>query len=386
VEFEERSAINILGQLIRIRTPQPYGDEKDAVLYLCDLFSTYPVECIVLEHGNNRASLIVTLPGKNRSHSIAIVGHLDTVGVDVGHQWQYGPFSAFHDGDRVYGRGAADMKGGVTSILLAALNLLEDNFRPVLDIQLCFTADEENGGIGAKSLCDGGYLDKATEIVVVKPTNEKIGLAEKGTLWLSVETRGCGAHAAMPDKGVNAIEQTALFAQNIAKWLHKKGKYPLLGHSTCTITSLHGGNYSNVVPEYTKASFDIRTSPCIDHTSILEKINTIAQDQMRENDLLKISYDVTQNRPALGMDENAPLICTFAEIYKKLKMSWKTTGIRYFTDASIFVPRLGVPYIIIGPGEEMFFHQPDEYVSIESILRIAKVLKEYLLKSTLQKS
>jgi succinyl-diaminopimelate desuccinylase len=189
----------------------------------------------------------------------------------------------------------------------------------------------------------------------------------------------------MPDKGVNAVEQTALFAQSITKWLHKKGKYPLLGHSTCTITNLHGGVHSNVVPEYAKASFDIRTSPCIDHNSVLEKIQAIAQDQMRENVPLKISYDVTQNRPALGMDENAPLVRTFAEIYKKLKIPWKTTGIKYFTDASIFVPRLGVPFVIIGPGEEIFFHQSNEYIVIESVLRIAQILKEYLLKATRQK-
>ena len=378
----EQRAQQILKQLIRIRTPQPAGDEKDAVSYLYDLFEGYPVERMILDHGGNRASMVVTVPGTDRSRSVAVAGHLDTVGVDREDLWQYAPFSAFCSGDKVYGRGAADMKGGVTSIVLAALTLLERGFRPVPDVRLCFTADEETGGMGARALCGSGCLDNVTELVIVKPTNERIGLAEKGAIWLSLEVEGAGSHAAVPENGVNAVEQAAVFAQSIAKWLRKKGKYRLLGYSTCTITRLHGGIHANVVPERAQAAFDIRTSPNIDHASLLEQIRRIADEQMHKNASLKLSYTITQDRPALGMDEDAPLVRRFAEIFGRLKMPWETTGIRYFTDASVFVPWLGVPFVIIGPGEEIFFHQPDEYVSLQSVLRISQVLEEYLWNMT----
>ncbi|GHV33376.1 peptidase M20 [Synergistales bacterium] len=377
MDLSEQSAKQILEQLIRIRTSQPLGDEKDAVLFLYDLFESFGVERTVIDHGKNRASLIVTIPGENRAYSSVVAGHLDTVGVEK-ETWQIAPFSAFFDGERMYGRGAADMKGGITSIVLAALALLESDFRPCNDIQLCFTADEEVGGIGATALCDSGYLDKAVEIVVVKPTNERLGLTEKGALWLTVEARGRTSHAAVPETGVNAVEQVTLFAQNISEWLKKRGKYRLLGYSTCTITTLHGGSHPNVVPDYATASFDIRTSPNIDHRVLLEKIHFLAGLQMENENSLDISFQIKMDRPALGMEEGAPLVKVFADIYKKLKLPWKTTGVRYFTDASIFVPKLGVPFVIIGPGEQIFFHQPDEYIFLKSVVQIANVLNAYL--------
>ena len=78
------------------------------------------------------------------------------------------------------------------------------------------------------------------------------------------------------------------------------------------------------------------------------------------------------------MDEDAPLVRRFARIFKDLDFPWETTGISYFTDASIFVPQLGVPFVIIGPGEERFFHQADEYISIKSVLESARILKKYI--------
>lgn len=386
----KQSAKSILEQLIRIRTTQPAGDEKDAVIFLQSLFAFYTsenelshsltrLESTVIDHGDNRASLILTLPGKNRGRSVAVCGHLDTVAVNKDDLWENAPFAAYFDGERMYGRGAADMKGGVTGIVLAALSLLRKNFQPDSDIHFCFTADEESGGSGARALCDGGYLDKVYEVIVVKPTNGCIGLAEKGALWLGIRAYGTNSHAAMPERGVNAVEQAANFARNISSWLKREGKYPLLGYSTCVLTSLHGGIYPNVVPEYAEASLDIRTSPNMRHSRLLEGIKELAQAQQKKNRPLKLELEVRLDRPALGMDEEAPLVRQFRSIHEKNKVPWLTTGINYFTDASVFVPKLGVPFIIIGPGEERFFHQADEYVILDDIVRFSKILEEYLI-------
>lgn len=384
----EQSAKAILEQLIRIRTTQPSGDEKDAVIFLQNLFAPWTAgdtpkgnvqaESTVVDHGDNRASLILTLPGRDRSRSVAVCGHLDTVGVSESDPWQHAPFSAWFDGERMYGRGAADMKGGVTGIALAALRLMEEGFRPATDIRFCFTADEEVGGTGAKALCDGGFLDSVTELVVVKPTNGRIGVTEKGALWLRICAHGSNAHAAMPDRGVNALEQTTVLARNISTRLKKEGKYPLLGPSTCVLTSLHGGIYPNVVPDYAEGCLDIRTSPRIGHGRLLEEIDAMIRGQEEKNRPLRLEMEVRVDRPALGMDEDAPLVRRFRDIHKKLKLPWETTGINYFTDASIFVPKLGVPFVILGPGEERFFHQPDEYVTLSDVTRFAEVLTEYL--------
>ena len=374
----EQCAREILGQLIRIRTPQPGGDEKDAVLFLKELFSGFTSGITVIDHGANRASMMLTLPGQDRSRAVAIAGHLDTVNVDSEESWTHAPFSAFRDGDRLYGRGAADMKGGVTSIVLVALELFQNGFEPSMDVHFCFTADEEYGGMGAQALCNSGKLDRVTEMVIVKPTNGRIGLAGKRALGLSVKAKGLSAHASRPDQGVNAVEQISALARSISIMLRKRGRYPLLGLSTCVITGLHGSISSNVVPDRAEATFDIRTSPGIAHAELMEQIQELARLRMQKNPPLIFEITPYLDRQALGMDEDAPLVRRFARIFKDLDFPWETTGISYFTDASIFVPQLGVPFVIIGPGEERFFHQADEYISIKSVLESARILKKYI--------
>lgn len=374
----EQCAREILGQLVRIRTTQPAGDEKDAVLFLQEIFAPFPGETVVLDHGANRASMILTMPGRDRGRAVAVTGHLDTVNVDSEEPWTHAPFSAFCDGERLYGRGAADMKGGVTSIVLTALKLFREGFKPSVDVHFCFTADEEYGGIGAEALCNSGKLDRVAELVVVKPTDGRVGLAGKGALGLSVSAKGLSAHASRPGQGVNAVEQVSAFARSISALLRKKGRYPLLGVSTCVVTGLHGSISTNVVPDRAEATFDIRTSPGISHAGLLDQIHEMARVQMRKSPPLTLEITPYLDRPALGMDEDAPLVRRFVRIFKALGIPWETTGITYFTDASVFVPRLGVPFVVIGPGDERFFHQADEYVTIKDVLQSARILEEYV--------
>ena len=374
----ERCAREILGQLVRIRTPQPVGDEKDAVLFLKEIFDPLTREITVLDHGANRASMILTLPGRDRERAVAVTGHLDTVNVDSEEAWTHAPFSAYCDGERIYGRGAADMKGGVTSIVLVALKLLRERFEPAVDVHFCFTADEEYGGMGAEALCNSGRLDRVIELIVVKPTDGRVGLAGKGALGLSVTAKGLSAHASRPGQGVNAVEQVSAFARSISALLRKKGRYPLLGLSTCAITGLHGSISTNVIPDRAKATFDIRTSPGISHAGLLEQIHEIARVQMQRHPPLVLEATPYLDRQALGMDEKAPLVRRFVRIFEALGLPWETTGIAYFTDASVFVPRLGVPFVVIGPGDERFFHQADEYVTVKAVLQSSRVLEEYV--------
>ena len=129
--------------------------------------------------------------------------------------------------------------------------------------------------------------------------------------------------------------------------LRKKGRYPLLGVSTCVVTGLHGSISTNVVPDRAEATFDIRTSPGISHAGLLDRIHEMARVQMRKSPPLTLEITPYLDRPALGMDEDAPLVRRFVRIFKALGLPWETTGITYFTDTSVFVPRLGIRMGII---------------------------------------
>lgn len=375
---EIRRAAEILKQLVRIRTAQPLGDERDAALYIASLFPEERIGKQFIEHGGNRASLILTLQGDGTGRSIAVAGHMDTITVGDAGLWTHSPFGAEEADGCVFGRGASDMKGGLTSMILAARSLMERDASPKNTVRFCFTADEEVGGTGAKALIGGGYLSDVEELVVVKPTGEKIGLSEKGAIWLRVRLRGKSSHAAMPESGTNALTIFFAFSDRVRGLFGTERKHDLLGRSSCTVTTLRGGETPNVVPECCEGTLDIRTLPSVDHDALLSDIDATAQEMERETPGLRISVELTNNRPPIGMDEGAPLVRTFRSVYAAQGLPWKTCGVRYFTDASVLVPSLGVPFVIFGPGDESFFHQPDEYIRPESIVRIADVLAAYL--------
>lgn len=371
-------AIEILQQLIRIRTFQPSGDEKDAALFVSSLFPDNKVEKKIISHGNNRASLVITIPGADRNRGIAITGHLDTIPAGDVRDWTYSPFGAVIVDGCVYGRGAADMKGGVTSMILAALTLLKENITPKVDVVFCFTADEEVGGMGANALLGGGFLNKVEEVLIIKPTDERVGLAERGAIWLRIKTWGTSSHAAMADAQTNALSTFNKITNLISELFSGEKKHDLLGRSTCVVTSLQAeSDLFNVVPHYVEGTLDIRTLPSVDHSLLLQKIYKATESMEKDNSPIHVSVEVVNNRPPVGMDESAPLVQSLQKIYSELEMPWEKTGINYFTDASILIPSLGVPFAILGPGDDMFFHQPDEYVRMDSVIRMAHVLAHY---------
>lgn len=376
--IEEKNIVHILQQMIRIRTIQPDGHEKDMVKYLCSLFSQEEIEKKIIDHGRNRASLILTLPGVDRSRSIAVTGHIDTIGASNFEEWEYPPFAADHVDGKVYGRGAADMKGGLASMVAAALVFVECGEKPPLDVHFCFTADEEVSGIGANAIVGTGFLQDIEEMVVIKPTDEKIGLAEKGAIWLDVEIKGRNFHAAMPERGISAISSFVEFTDRINSILKKGREHEFLGRSSCVITSLKGGEHSNIVPDKASGKMDIRTLPSVDHDKFLSSIHYVAEEMEQCREGLEISINVTNNRPPVGMSKRSPFIKHFQKIYEELGLSAEFTHIPYFTDASIYIPNLGVPFIFLGPGDSLFYHQNDEFVSVQSVINVAKILVRYI--------
>lgn len=102
--------IKILSDLIKINTTNPPGNEKRITQYIIERFKGYE-DIIEIDNGENRASLIINIPGKTEE-TVAFIGHIDTVPVSDPSVWKYPPFDAQVEGDLMYGRGTSDMKSG----------------------------------------------------------------------------------------------------------------------------------------------------------------------------------------------------------------------------------------------------------------------------------
>lgn len=371
----------ILKTLIKINSTHPEGNEMDMVKAILAMFGKYDIVYKIFDHGNNRGSLVITIPGKSSKQSIAFLGHIDTVPVDDYSEWEYPPFDAVVVGDYMYGRGSADMKGGVTSMIITALYLLENKVTPSNDIHFCFTADEELNGIGVLEIKDSGIINNAKEIFIAEPSEEKLGLAEKGALWIEVIVEGLSAHGSRPDLGVNSVEYLIEFINQFRDSMDRESLNPLLGQATFSVNEINGGVKTNVIPTQSTATIDIRTIPIQNHEDIINNGNEIAYKLMKEKDNLTIELNVLNNRPSVETSKDNMFIKQLTNLCKELSHETKYKGLNFYTDASQIIPDLKVPFVILGPGDDAMAHQRNEKIKLTSVAKIAEIYISYVLEN-----
>lgn len=373
------NAKSVLQQLIRIRTPQPNGDELDVAKYIVSNFHNSRFENRIVHHGENRASLVTTIKGNNPGKRVAIIGNMDTVSLDDTQTWKHPPFGADQEGDLIFGRGAANNKGGITMMILLALALVEEKELSIGDVLFCFTADGDKGGIGAKTLVEGGFLEKIDEIIFVNPTNCQLGVAEKGVIWLEIDIKGKTAHITQPQQGQNALDAFLLLHNRLSSLLKTERKHKFLGVPTCHITKIEARGFTVYsIPNIAKGMIDIRYLPSLDAEKFYSQIQDTAKKIEKTKQGLKIEIKVVNHRPAVAMEPTAPFISRLGQVLQEAEMNSKKVGLLFFTDASIIVPKIGAPFAILGPGKDIYCKPIDESVDLSSIIRLGNALFHFL--------
>jgi succinyl-diaminopimelate desuccinylase len=394
--------LELAKELIRYPTPNPPGEERDLAEFLAVELRRRGLEAEVLPLGGagaRQANVLARLHGRGARAPLVFCGHLDTVPPGEG-AWQRDPYTPSVEGDRLYGLGAADMKGGVAAMIAAATHLAAEQGagrQLAGDLLLAFTSGEETASLGARSLAESGRLDGASGVVIGEPTANRVGIAEKGGIWMEVVLHGRTAHAALPHLGLNAVsglvevlselEAAAGGAtgggeavQALRRALEAP-EDPLLGRPTLTPTRLHGGVASNVVPDEARAMIDLRTLPGQSHPAILEALEQLVrQGAVRRG--LRASFVYHGERAPLAIPAHHPLaVACSAAVEATLGKPAERCGLTGATDASELVPHLNLPFVICGPGELGQAHHPDESVhlpaleaAVEIYVRLARLL------------
>jgi succinyl-diaminopimelate desuccinylase len=293
---------------------------------------------------------------------------MDTVPVGK-EKWTYPPFAGeVHDG-KIFGRGAADMKGGLACMIAAGTILAQSGIRLSGDLILALTFDETFGLEGAKRLIDGGYLEHAGALLVGEPSSLDVFVAEKGALWLQCTARGRTAHTSMPHLGSNAIIELAHFLIRLESELDLTSNHPLLGGGTYTVGTVQGGVTINVVPDQCEAQIDIRLCPGHDYEKIIHRVRQLAGET--------IDIEVIDWKPPVETDPGAEIAKISLGAVEKITGEDKSPkGVAYYTDGAVLANRLSIPMVIIGPADTGMTHQPDEYVDVYKLVQAVKI---YLL-------
>jgi succinyl-diaminopimelate desuccinylase len=353
-------AISLTRKLLSFNTINPPGLERDCAEYLGNLLESGGFQVSYHEFGVARTNLVARLETGKGKLPLCLTGHMDTAPLGLG-SWTRDPFAGEIEGDKIYGRGASDMKGGVAAMVLAALRIARMP-KGTAGITLIITAGEETGSEGAYHLAAlGDKLGKAGAIVVGEPTANYPIVAHKGSLWLEARTTGVTAHGSMPDQGINAIYKAVEVISGLQEFDFAISPHPLLGRPTINVGTISGGLNINSVPDQAKIGIDIRTIPGLANREIFQNLQTHLGADV---ELWRVvDVDSVATDPAHEWVQQV-----FQIVEPFLKERPVARGVTYFTDASFLTPAFdNPPTIILGPGEATQAHKTDEFCYVDKI-------------------
>lgn len=378
--LDEDKAIEILKQSIRFNTTNPPGSEKALAKYLAKVLNDFGLKSYVDDLGDERGNVVGCISGSDEQKGLLLNGHLDVVPTGA-QAWTYDPFAGMIEAGKLYGRGASDMKSGLAALVVAA-GLIAQAAVPLKgDLLITGTAGEEADSLGAKDLLTQGYLQNIGAAIIAEPSLLKLFTATKGVIWLEFTTVGKTAHGSMPECGENAILMMNAIINKLIHYSFQYSPHPLLGEPSMNIGTIQGGVKTNVVPDSCTLTVDIRTIPGQDHTQIIHDMQEILTQLEQTLPGFKGSFSILNNRAPVETDPAAEIIQMGIEEAKTtLGLELQPCGVKYYTDASIFVPALGIPVLIMGPGDEKMAHQPNEYVQIDDYIAAIKFYVAVILR------
>ena len=354
------AVVELTRALVATKTINPPGDEAAAAQLVGERLEAAGFAIDSYELAPGRTGMVARSPGASERPALCMTAHLDTVPLGRA-EWTREPLAGEIDGDRLYGRGTSDMKGGLAAIVVAAERVAElGSGEAQLELVLC--AAEETGCEGALHIAESeGALGRVGAVLVAEPTSNYPCTAHKGVVWLDAHASGRTAHGSMPDLGENAVYALARAIAKLEELELPQVEHGLLGDPTLSVGTVSGGMNINSVPDAATAGIDIRTVPGLGEDEAIATVAALVGEEVRLAERVKLPPVVT------AADE--PWV---AEVYGVMEPLIgerpAARGLPYFTDASALTPAYGSPpTIICGPGESSQAHQTDEYCSIANL-------------------
>jgi succinyl-diaminopimelate desuccinylase len=371
--IQQTEVVGLCQELIRIVSVNPPGDEIRIAEYVGGILSKAGLEVEIIRHSPARASLLAVLKSSRQIAPLLYSAHFDTVPLGV-EKWSHEPFDAVISDGRIWGRGAADMKGGMAALIVAATELARSGLPLRGDLILALTAGEEVDSLGATAIASRSQLGPVQAVIIPEPSDNDIYIAEKGALWLELSTHGKTAHGAMPELGDNAVLMMVDLIRELQKLQIPFKEHPMLGGFSMSVNTIQGGMKTNVVPDNCVVTVDMRTVPGQRHEAIVEWVKGMIAELSRRNPSFRASVKVTNDRLPVETSPEEPAVRLFVDIVEELLGDRPTPkGVRYYTDATALVPAFKAPMIICGPGDPKLAHQPNENIVIEKLVQAVKI-------------
>ncbi len=365
-------------------------DEIDKWNIDCAKLKAFPGSGVIPDRDLTDIPVLVGIfKGTGRGKSMILNGHYDVVSPGQLENWKYEPFKATVEVNKLFGRGAYDMKGGIASMIFALKCIQDSGFVLRGDVIIESVPDEELTSMGTLSCCQRGY--RAQAALIPEPTELNPLIAMRGNLNGKITVFGRAGHGDMPQPhwreggAVNAISKAVKILQALEElteeWRTRPDKrHKYLPPDMVLPTLIHGGEWIIMYPEKCEIEFN---SDFIPNTTNLkdeieEKIKLVANgDSWMSNHPPR--FETNPWLYGAEIDENDPIVKVVSEASEDVGHNPKIGGFASLTDAIHLINYAKTPTVTIGPSGGGI-HEANEFVYIDSLISATKILALTLMR------
>src|SRR6266700_363112 len=362
----------LLQQLVAIDSINPDlvaggAGEREIAHFVANWLERAGMEVTLDEPVPGRPSVIGIVRGTGGGRSLLLNAHMDTVGV-AGMERPHDPVV---EGNRLYGRGAYDMKGGLAAIMVATAQAKKVSLRG--NVILTAVVDEEYASLGTQSIVKQWHADAA---IVTEPTALRLCVAHKGFMWLEIATQGKAAHGSRPDLGSDAIVKMGhilVALEHLDRSLRAAPSHPLLGSGSLHASLIEGGQELSSYPERCVLQVERRTIPGESSEQVEAEIQALIEHLHSADPNIIASVKTTVVRDPFEVAESTPIVQTVSRHATSLRGSApEIFGDTMWMDSALLAAE-GIPTVVFGPGGAGA-HAVIEWTDLEQVQRCSDIL------------
>ena len=367
----ERDVLSLLSDLVAIDSVNPSlvpggAGEPRVAGAVAAWAMEHSLDVDMCERTLGRPSVLVRARGGGGGRTLLLCAHTDTVGV----AGMESPHEPRLDGDRLYGRGAYDMKAGLAAALIACREAASLSLRG--DVVVACVADEEHASLGVQEILTEVDADAA---IVTEPTELEICVAHRGFAWIEVEVTGRAAHGSRPHLGVDAIVKTGpiLTALGELDAALEHRRHPLLGRGSVHASTISGGEELSSYPGRCVLGLERRTLPGEGAEDIEAEVEALLDRCRAADPALEAAQRTLLVREPFEVDQDAEIVRLVRDTAAGTHgAAPPLVGASYWADAAM-IQAAGIPTVMYGPSGEGA-HAQVEWVSIPDTVTCTRTL------------
>jgi acetylornithine deacetylase/succinyl-diaminopimelate desuccinylase family protein len=377
IKIDRNETISLLKKLVSIKSVNPDIESGEGEIEVSNFIAEYlkkaGLEVHTQDVKDGRFNVVGLLKGSGEK-CLMFNGHVDTVGV---RNMTIDPLKPLIENDRLYGRGACDMKAAIAAMMVTLKTLRDSNSLLKGDLVISTVVGEEFDNVGARKLVDGFHFSKPLDAVIVgEPTSLQLAIKHKGYINIEIETKGKAAHGSVPEKGIDAIEKMSKLIVKLdeMKEAASKKSNDLLGQPKIHTSTIQGGREWSVIPDQCILKIEVRTIPEYKTEDAMKDLQKIITELSGKDPDFKASANIFLDGEPLDTSPNEPIVKNLVQVYEELKgTKLPIIGVPYGTEAPIFAKGFKAPTCVIGPGDIKQAHTSDEYVNINEVIDAAVI-------------